>query len=203
MRSSDALRMGHIKALQLGSAKYPLRRVEVKSFTIPQGNLTAIKKNLFLGQLPKRVVIGFADNDAYNGVIGKNPFYFKHNINFIALYKDGEQIPSRPLQPDFAGRRFIRSFLSLYTETGQCYLDEEIDLTKDDFSGGKALFAFDLTPVLGACGENFELVKNGNLRLEVYFAQALPATVNAVIYAEFDNLLQIDKSRNIVFDYNV
>ena len=203
VRPSDAVRMGHIKALQLGSAKYPLRRVEVKSFTIPQGNLTAIKENLFLGQLPKRVVIGFVDNDAYNGVIGKNPFNFKHNnINFIALYKDGEQIPSRPLQPDFAGRRFIRSFLSLYTETGQYYLDEGIDLTKDDFKGGNALFAFDLTPDLGSCGENFELVKNGNLRLEVHFAQALPATVNAVIYAEFDNLLQIDKSRNVVFDYN-
>ena len=49
VRPSDAARMRHIKAQQLGSAKYPLRRVEVKSFTIPQGNLTAIKENLFLG----------------------------------------------------------------------------------------------------------------------------------------------------------
>ena len=118
------------------------------------------------------------------------------------MYKDGEQISSRPLQPDFAGRRFIRSFLSLYTETGQYHLDEGINLIKDDFKGGNALFAFDLTPDLGSRGENFELVKNGNLRLEVHFAQALPATVNAVIYVEFDNLLQIDKSRNVVFDYN-
>ena len=82
--------MRYIKALQLGSAKHPLRRVEVKFSTILQGNLTAIKENLFWGQLPKRAVIGFVDNDAYNGVIGKNPFNFKHhNINFIALYKDG------------------------------------------------------------------------------------------------------------------
>ena len=102
VRPSDAVRKGHIKALQLGSAKYPLRRVEVKSFTIPQANLTAIKENLFWGQLPNRVVIGFVDNDAYNEMIGKNPFNFKHNnINFIALYKDGEQIPSRISQPYF------------------------------------------------------------------------------------------------------
>ena len=92
--------------------------------------------------------------------------------------------------------------MSLYTKTGQYYLDEGIDLTKNDFNAGNALFAFDLTPDLGSCGENFELVENGNLRLEVHFGQALPATVNAVIYAEFDNLLQIDKSRNVVFDYN-
>ena len=106
------------------------------------------------------------------------------------------------MHPHFADRRFIRSFSSLYTETGQYYLDEGINLTKDDFRGGNALLAFDPTPDLGSCGENFELVKNGNLRLEVHFAQALPATVNAVIYAEFDNLFQIDKSRNVVFDYN-
>ena len=87
VRPSDAVRMGLIKALQPGSAKYPLRRVEVKSFTIPQGNLTAIKENLFLGQLPEKVVIGFVNNDAYNGVIGKKPFNFKHNnISFIASY---------------------------------------------------------------------------------------------------------------------
>ena len=92
--------------------------------------------------------------------------------------------------------------MSLYTKTGQYYLDEGIDLTKDDFEGGNALFAFDLTPDLGSCGENFELVKNENLRLKVHFAQALPATANAVIYVEFDNLLQINKSRNVGFDYN-
>ena len=85
-RPSDAVRMGHIKALQLGSAKYPFRKGEVKSLTISQGNLGAIKENLFLGQLSKRVVIVFVNNDAYNEVIGKISFNLKHNnINFTAL----------------------------------------------------------------------------------------------------------------------
>ena len=202
VKHSDAVRLAHAKALQLGTAKYPLRRVEVKTFTIPQGNLTSTKENLFLGQLPKRVVVGCIDNDAFNGSLAKNPFNFKHNdINFLALYKDGEQIPSLPFQPNFTNKQFIRSYLSLFVETGQYYSDEGNDLTRSEYAGGNTLFAFDLTPDLGSCGNNFELIKNGNLRLEIHFATALPRTVNVVVYGEFDNLLQIDKSRNVIFDY--
>jgi len=69
VKPSDAVRLAHAKALQLGTAKYPLRRVEVKTFTTLQGNLTATKENLFLGQLPKRVAIGCTDNDAFNGTL--------------------------------------------------------------------------------------------------------------------------------------
>jgi len=34
VRPSDAVRLAHIKALQKSTATYPLRRVEVKSFTL-------------------------------------------------------------------------------------------------------------------------------------------------------------------------
>jgi len=47
--------------------------------------------------------VGFVDNTVFNGQFNKNPFRFQnYGINFIAIYKDGEQIFSKPLQPDFA-----------------------------------------------------------------------------------------------------
>ena len=33
-----SVQLAYTKALQLATAKYPLRRVEVKSFTVPKGN---------------------------------------------------------------------------------------------------------------------------------------------------------------------
>ena len=75
VQPSDAVRLAHIKALQLGMASYPLRRVEVKTFAFPQGNLSWVKENVFLGQLPKRMVVGFVDNTAFNGQFNKNPFF--------------------------------------------------------------------------------------------------------------------------------
>jgi hypothetical protein len=56
--------MGHVKALEKTSCKYPIRRIEVKVDTVPRGNMNYVQDNMFLGQLPKRLVIGCVDSDA-------------------------------------------------------------------------------------------------------------------------------------------
>ena len=58
---SPAVRMGHVKALEKTSCKYPVRRVEVKVDTVPTGNMNYVQENMFLGQLPKRLVIACVD----------------------------------------------------------------------------------------------------------------------------------------------
>jgi hypothetical protein len=98
---SPAVTMSHVKALEKISAKYPFWRVEVKVDTIPRGNMNYVQDNMFLGQLPKRLVIRCMDSDTLNGTITKIPFHFKHyKINCVALNVDGRQIPAKPLQPD-------------------------------------------------------------------------------------------------------
>ena len=52
VKPNPAVQLAHVKALQHSTAKYPLRRVEVKSFTVRTGNRSITKENLFLGQLP-------------------------------------------------------------------------------------------------------------------------------------------------------
>ena len=52
-------------------------------FAVPLGNRSVSKENLFLSQLPTRLVLGVMDNDAYNGVIAKSPFNRKLNKSFI------------------------------------------------------------------------------------------------------------------------
>ena len=66
---SPVVRMGHVKAFEKTSCKYPIRRVEVKVDTIPRGNMNYVQDNMFLGQLPKRLVIGCVESDALNGTI--------------------------------------------------------------------------------------------------------------------------------------
>ena len=51
-----------------------------------QGILSSTHENLFLGTLPKRIILWCVDNDALNGAFGKNPFHAKNNaINFLAV----------------------------------------------------------------------------------------------------------------------
>jgi hypothetical protein len=48
----------------------------------------------------------------------------------------------------------------------------------------------------------FQLIKQGNLRVEIHFAEALTATISVVMHAEFDNVIEIDRNRQVLFDYS-
>ena len=77
---SSTVAMAHIRALEKGTAKYPLRPVDCKVYSIPQGDLSSTHENLLLGTLPKRIILWCVDNDALNGAFGrKKPFHAKNN----------------------------------------------------------------------------------------------------------------------------
>ena len=64
---SPTVQMAHIKALEKGTAKYAIRPVDCKVYSIPQSAMSHTHENLFLGTLPKRLILRCIDNDAYNG----------------------------------------------------------------------------------------------------------------------------------------
>jgi len=143
--------LAQAKTLERGSAKYPIRRVVCKLFTIPQNHMDVSHEKLFSGQLPTRFMIGLMDNRAYNGYLTRNPFNFEHfNLNEIALYLDGQQQHAvRPIQPNYEQGHYIRAYSSLFAGTGKLCKDEGLFISRDDFANGYTLYAFDLTPDLG------------------------------------------------------
>ena len=58
---------GNNQALSTKNAKYPMRRTEIKTFTIPRGDMYVVKENMFTGQMPRKIVIGIPQSDAYQG----------------------------------------------------------------------------------------------------------------------------------------
>ena len=199
---NPAVQLGHIKGLELTSAKYPIQRVDVKAYTLSAGSRSFVQENLFFGQVPRRVVLGLVDNAAYNGHIEKNPFHFKHHkLNHLALYLDGQQVASKALTPNFANNINVRSYCQLFIGTGKYFNDEDNDLTRSNYVNGHTLFAFDMTPDLSGDSDVFNLVKQGNLRVELSFAEELQNSVNLVVYAEFNNIIEIDRNRNVFVDY--
>jgi hypothetical protein len=70
----------------------------------------------------------------------------------------------------------------------------------EHFKQGHTIYGFDLTPDM-CTGPHVHPHKYGALRLEAHFSEPLTTPVNVILYAEFDNLIQIDKARNIVTDF--
>ena len=60
------VQMAHITALEKGTANYPIRPVDCKVYSIPQGAMSHTRDNMFLGTLSKRLILWFIDNDAHN-----------------------------------------------------------------------------------------------------------------------------------------
>ena len=196
--------LAHARTLERGSAKYPIRRVVCKSFTIPQNYRDISHEKLFSGQLPTRLVVGLVSNRAFNGHLESNPFNFQHfNLTEISLYLDGQQQHAlRPIQTDYANHQYIRAYNSLFAGTGKLNRDEGLFIRRADYSGGYALYAFDLTADLGE-DDHFSLVRQGSVRLALKFADALADTVTVIAYAEFENVIEVDRDRNVVFDFGV
>ncbi|XP_062611654.1 uncharacterized protein F54H12.2-like [Saccostrea cucullata] len=123
------------QSLNTHRAKYPLRRVEVKTFTIPIGTSLRLR---------------------------------------IICFK-------------------------LYQALGKLGVDWAPDITLEEYKSGYTLWGWDFTKDQEAQSDKFHIIETGNLRVEVQFTNN--TTINCVVYAEFDNLLEINKQREVSIDY--
>lgn len=203
VKINPSISLAHARALSITPAKYPITRVEIKTVTIAADIQSKSIDNLFLGQMPKRCIIGMVDGKSFNGALEKNPFNFEHfNYNYLALYIDSTQIPSKPLTPDFAKNLYTRSYYSLFEGSGIYFNDTGNSISHKEYPNGYCLAAFDLTADLSCNEPHWNIIKSGTLRAEIRFSEALKQTVNLIFFAEFDNVIEVDKNRNIILDYS-
>ena len=195
VKLASSIILSHAAALKHSSAKYPVRRIDCKVLSIPRGFSSFNPYNLFLGHISKRIVLVLVDFQAYNGTYSTNPFNFKHhNLTQVGVYVDGEQID------EAGGQNVIAGYQILFSGTGKLSQDEGNQISRSHYGSCYTAFCFDLSPD-HCSGDHFELIKQGNLRSELHFKEPLANTVNLIVHAEFQNVIEIDGNRNVLFDY--
>ncbi|MCP3681363.1 MAG: hypothetical protein GY861_01615, partial [bacterium] len=131
----------------------------------------------------------------------KSPFNFKnYDIREVSVIVAGESYPSKPLQINFNTNDYVRAFVQLFEGLGMGSENKGNNITKESYKCGCSLFAFDLSPDEDD-GSHWDLIREGPVSVDIKFGTALAEAIEVIVYAEFDNLLEIDKNRNTTIDY--
>jgi hypothetical protein len=186
--------LGHAKALEQATAKYPFVRTELKTASISTGQTSFVWNNVFGNTQPTKLVIGFVDNTSFSGAYNKNPFNFQRfDVSSVGVYVDGQSVPDRPLK--LSDDLTVNAFDNLF-EVAACAGN---DITRKQYTEGNNLYAFQLEPQFP--GQQYlQLVKNADVRIEVRFASATAKTISCIVYAEHPALLSVDEARNVIYN---
>jgi hypothetical protein len=181
----------------------PMRKVEVKAFSIPTGSMQIINENLLSGQLPDRIILCLVNSQWWHGTQVSNPFVFKgYNLSYINVSLDTDQITSRPFELDFSDTqpRYMRAYYNIFDTLGYSDCDVGLDMTLDEFKNGKQFYTFQLRHLT----DNFLTPKYGSVKIELKFKPGTTVPLTVLCYAEYQSVLYVDSSKNIYFkDYSV
>ena len=194
----------HAKVLQQIPAKYPINRIEVKNVTIAAGNLRKNIDNIYIGTLPNRVIIGLVNSKAFNGDFKLNPFNFKnYDVREIGVWFDNQAVPGLPIKMDFNKDKYALAYHTMFAGTGRHFSDSGNGISIKEYKNGYTLYCFDLTVDMSSSSNFWSIEKAGCMSIQLRFGSELPENVTAIIYSEFDNIIEIDQFRNILTDYAV
>ena len=129
------------------TAKFPIRRVQIKTLELTPGRRDTPTNAIFTGQIPRRLIFGCVDSDAFHGNWEKSPFNFKHfSATSVQVTAAGQNYPASPLLMDFTTNMIVKPFIQLYEALGLAGTDKSCYLDLNDYAHGHALYAFDLSP---------------------------------------------------------
>jgi hypothetical protein len=204
VKINPSILVAHANGLNRHTAKYPFKRVEMHNYTIPSGSQQHTIENMFLGRIPTRIIVGLVSHKAFSGAYNLNAFNFQHfDVNYLTLFKNGEQMFSRPYAPVYSTTEYSYAmpFLQSFINTGNHLADDCYCVSMEDWQKGFCLYPFDLTPDLSAHEQHWCIQEQGNIRLELGMKTALTEEVTVIVYAEFREVLEIDKARECSLEY--
>ena len=151
------------------------------------------------------MVVGLVKSTAFNGHTGQSPFTFKHfNLTSIKQVVRGETYPYEALELDHTDdSKDMRGYRQFLQATGSLCKSRGNKVQADDWGHTHhcTLFAYENaanrclnSPVL-----NPKLA--GEVRLVLDFGADQGDNITAIVYAEFENLMEIDSNKTV--QYNI
>ena len=195
---SPEVMMGHNAALEIADSIYPFARTDIRTFNIAEGNFGMNIEDIWQGEVPTRLVVGFVKSQAYNGDYHLNPFHFEHfDVSDIGFFVNGEATPHPAYKLDIENGIYLQGLNSLYKITGKTMENSDIGITRETYQQGYTLIGFDVDPTTSPDFRYVGKPREGHTKLEIRFKRGLPTPVTVILYATFPENMTIDQARNV------
>ena len=217
--------VGISESLKSKPALYPMLTSSIKAFTIPAQTYTRSFEDMFNSQVPHELVVAFVKSKAYSGDYEENPYFFHHfDANYIEFSVNGKSVPGEALTPTFTPRTvwyqepkesptdpdnpgqavvsdtfyqqsgYMHEYLNLFK--GREPETDGIDIERNDFAGGYALFVFRPRHNLDN-HDTFSMPQRGYTRLNIRLKEPTSESVTVLLYGKFQDSVSIDYVRNV------
>ena len=195
----------HNHLLLKNTAKYPIMRGVVKSFPISSGLTDVSIDNAIVGQMPRRIFIALVDSKGFNGDKANNPYNFENfDLNYLTASLDGELFPSISMKPNFGKGLYAKEYISLFDALNQLNTDSSLTITMKEWANGLTIYGLTFAPdPIDDCNKSgyWNPVRKGAININMKFGTALTKNINALIYVEYDNMIQLDSTRTPICDF--
>ena len=199
-------------------AMYPLVASKIRTFSMPNGVKDFDQDQLFTNRVPTRVIVGLLHNDAFNGTKTRSPFCFqKFGLTVIRMTINGEEYPYKNalelVHND--GSKDNHGYRRLLENTAAYQKGEPTMVLPDMWgqiayrlqganiinpSGNTTLFAFNFTPDGLPDASSFHPPQSGNVRLQFRLNASPGHAVTVLIYAEFENVMEINDNNGVLYN---
>lgn len=191
----------HLRLWESGfPATYPMRKIEMKSYSLAVGTIQNTNENLLNGLLPDRLIVALSASNAVNGVSTASPFDFAHyGLTNITVSANGDQTYFRSIDVDFPNLKYGEAYHNMFNALGLSQSSDGPNINYEDFANGKALYVFNLRH----SNDGFCLPRFGNVKIDLKFSTALTSALTVVCHADYQSVLFVDNQKNIYFkDYS-
>uniref|UniRef100_A0A914IHJ1 Uncharacterized protein n=1 Tax=Globodera rostochiensis TaxID=31243 RepID=A0A914IHJ1_GLORO len=200
----DGLALDIARKLELKPARYAVRKTMMKSMFISQGRFE-FTSNIFMDQIPRRIILGLVANGDYVGTQERSPFNFQpFYVREISIIANGRSYPQAPYDLDYPNGKYVRPFNDMNEAVGFTNTTDSNGITFEQYGKTHCIYVFNMTSSGDDQAGLFDLIKNGTTAVSVKFSQAVPVGgIMLVVMGECDALVMLDRNRSISTDTTI
>ena len=150
------------------------------------------------------MIVGLLDSRAFNGDVTRDPFCFqKFGLRAIRQMVRGEEYPYETLEINRnSGGRDALGYFRFLQASGAWFKKQGNMVQQEDWGQGKncTLFMFDNVANGRADARTLNPRQSGDLQLILEFGIAPDTNITVLVYAEFENMLEIDSNRAVLYN---